>query len=235
MLEKFRILIVDDDRLVLDLMLHAARRHEILEPEKTSDPEEAIRKIRESPPYHIVLTDLSMPKISGLTVLRTARAKSPDTRGIIVTGFGDKESTREAIKLGVSDYLNKPFRIEEMDLALRKAIEHFQLRHEQMSMEEKVADLSAVIEERDSAIAAMEAEVATLSARIAELEGKAEHARERAQALMKAVSDKNPIGSPISRDLLEATSLVRQKQMTEDEFRAMKKSLIDRAYKSIVT
>ena len=235
MSEKFRILIVDDDRLVLDLMLHAARRHEILEPEKTSDPEEALRKIRESTPFHIVLTDLSMPKISGLTVLRTARAKSPDTRGIIVTGFGDKESTREAIKLGVSDYLNKPFRIEEMDLALRKAIEHFTLRRDQMHLEASITELETRIRDTDAAIVAMETEQAALTEQVAAQQGRAEQARERARALMKAVSDKNPIGSPISRDLLEATSLVNQKQMTEEEFSAMKKSLIDRAYKSIVT
>ncbi|MDJ0836595.1 MAG: response regulator [Acidobacteriota bacterium] len=235
MLEKFRILIVDDDRLVLDLMMHAARRHPVLQAEKTSDSAEAIRKIKENPPYHIILTDLSMPGYTGLDVLRAARTRSPDTRGIIVTGFGDKESTREAIKLGVSDYLNKPFRIEEMDLALRNAIEHFELRKQGSDYQTQIQDLETGIKEKALLIEAMEAESNILSTELTQLTEKDAQNKARTEALLKAVAAKTGHqGAPITPKLLDNNGVINQKKMTEEEFQAMKKNLLDRTYKSIV-
>ena len=235
MLDRFRILIVDDDRMVLDLMMFAARRHPILKVEKTNDPGQAIEMIKKNSPYHIILTDLSMPGFTGLDVLRAARVKSPDTRGIIVTGFGDTDSTREAIKLGVSDYLHKPFRMEVMDLTLRNAIDHFQLRTNMNNILNERDGLKEVIEEKSQKIEEMEHEANELEQELTEYVALEEREKKLSKALAKPeVQKANQIGT-VSRELTDVGTLVEQKKITEEEFRNMKKSILDRAYKSIVS
>lgn len=232
MLEKFRILIVDDDRMVLDLMVQVAKRHDVLEPERLSDPEEAIRRIKQNPPYHIILTDLSMPGFTGLDVLRAARTRSPDTRGIIVTGFGDRESTREAIKLGVSDYLHKPFRLEELDLALRKAIEHFKLRKQQMDLQQEADDLRTMIEEKTQIISVMRGESQRLSSELEPLRQKVGEEQDSAEALQRAVAAGNPAAS--THNMLDKGSVVKPKELSPEETEEIRKRILAKTYKSIV-
>jgi DNA-binding NtrC family response regulator len=228
MLEKFRILIVDDDVLVLELMKHAARRHPQLKIEATTDSADAIERIKNNKPYHIILTDLAMPSFNGIQVLKEARMRSPDSRGIIVTGFGDRESTTEAIKLGVSDYLHKPFRIEELDLAIRNAIEHFNQLHNLAQARGEVDDLKKVIEEKQR-------KVDELTQRRDQLLALIEGYREPEKQPEPEEGTRTQGAHELGQGLMDLGRLRREKKISEQEFQAKRKSLIDKAYKSIIT
>ncbi|MBU0508600.1 response regulator, partial [bacterium] len=106
MMDRHSILLVDDDPLVL------AGFREILSREgydvtAVISGHEAIERL-ERQPYDVVLTDLLMPRVSGLDVLRCTREKHPECMVIVVTGYASVRSAVEALRLGAHDYLIKP-------------------------------------------------------------------------------------------------------------------------------
>jgi two-component system NtrC family sensor kinase len=76
----------------------------------------------------IVLTDLKMPGMSGLEVLKQIKTSSPETEVIIITGHGDIDSAIEALQYGASDFINKPIRDEGLSIALKRAMEKIDIR-----------------------------------------------------------------------------------------------------------
>ena len=91
--------------------------------------EAALAKLAEFA-YDALVTDLRLPGISGSTVIDTAVARYPDIVAIVVTGFGTVRDAVDAIKHGASDFVNKPFQIDELTLALDKAFEQRRLKSE---------------------------------------------------------------------------------------------------------
>ncbi|MFC1830232.1 response regulator, partial [Thermodesulfobacteriota bacterium] len=77
----------------------------------------------------IVLTDLKMPGVSGLEVLKKVKEDSPETEVIIITGHGDIDSAIEALQYGASDFINKPIRDEGLTIALKRATEKIDIRN----------------------------------------------------------------------------------------------------------
>jgi two-component system, NtrC family, response regulator PilR len=71
----------------------------------------------------VVITDLRMPKVDGLQVLRAAKEISPDTTVIMITAVASTESAVEAMKLGAYDYITKPFKLDEVNLIVRNALD----------------------------------------------------------------------------------------------------------------
>jgi DNA-binding NtrC family response regulator len=80
--------------------------------------------------FDIVVTDLRLPGIDGTAVVEAAVARYPDIIAIVVTGYGTVKDAVEAIKRGASDFVNKPFQIDELLHALNSAIEQRRLRSE---------------------------------------------------------------------------------------------------------
>jgi DNA-binding NtrC family response regulator len=101
-----RILVIDDEEGVRTFVAEALERdgHEVVEVE---DGGAGITAAREEP-FDVVVTDLKMPKVDGMTVVRTLRSEQPDVELIVLTAHGDVASAVEAMKLGVYDYLQKP-------------------------------------------------------------------------------------------------------------------------------
>jgi len=85
------------------------------------DGEEALRILVERP-FDLILTDLRMPRMNGLELLRNIRALNPDVPVLIITAFGEWTSYIEAMDCGCVDYLSKPVRREDILLAARKAL-----------------------------------------------------------------------------------------------------------------
>jgi DNA-binding NtrC family response regulator len=85
------------------------------------DGEEAL-KVLVDRPYDLILTDLRMPRMNGLELLRNIRGLSPDVPVLIITAFGEWTSYIEAMDCGCVDYLSKPVRREDILLAARKAL-----------------------------------------------------------------------------------------------------------------
>ncbi len=133
---KGKILIVEDEksmREVLKILLEG--ENYLVTP--VSDGLEGISYI-DKDIFDLVITDVKMPRIDGLELLRKTKEISPDTLVIMITAFGTTESAIEAMKLGAYDYINKPFKIDEIRLIVKKAIEKKRLREEISLLREKV-------------------------------------------------------------------------------------------------
>ena len=123
-----KILVVDDDGVARDLLADALKK-EGYEVEAFSSGEEAIERGRRGQ-VDLVLTDLKMGTVDGLTVLREFKRFSPDTSIVLLTSFGSLEGAIEAIKQGAYDYLAKPFKKEEIKLVVQRSLDHSQLVRE---------------------------------------------------------------------------------------------------------
>ncbi len=133
---KGRLLIIDDDRVFCDML----RSHFSEEYAATgfSDPEEAARYVRE---HHVdvVLTDLSMPKMDGLEILRIVKTESPETDVIVMTAFAKVDTAVEAMKKGAYDYIVKPFFLDELSMHLKNLFEKRRLIEDNINLR-KVVD-----------------------------------------------------------------------------------------------
>src|SRR5262249_41676118 len=89
--------------------------------------------------FDVVVTDLKMPDVDGLAVLRAARHNSPSTAVIVMTAFASVETAVEAMREGATDYLNKPFSMDEFRIRLRRLMERRHLEGRARSLEAKLA------------------------------------------------------------------------------------------------
>ncbi len=131
-----RVLVVDDEenlRIVLRTLL---RRHGY-EVETAQSGEEALALVDRFGP-DFVITDVKMPKMGGMDLLATLKAKGEFTTVIVMSAYGNLDLAIEAIKAGAYDYVHKPFKPDEIVLALRKAEERELLRRENRALREEI-------------------------------------------------------------------------------------------------
>ena len=122
-----RILIVDDeDAIRLSLAEALKGAHTV---EEAADGEAALVKLRRGA-FDLVLTDLRMGTASGMEVLRAAKEGASPTAVILLTAYGSIDGAVEAMKAGADDYLTKPFRLEELERRVAKALEKGRLEVE---------------------------------------------------------------------------------------------------------
>lgn len=117
-----RILVADDEAQVRTLVV-AWLEQEGWEVEAVADGKAALAEL-ESGPYDVAVLDLRMPSLTGVQVLEMARRAGVETDILILTGFGTIESAIEAIKQGAKEYLQKPFRRDELIDRVRRLIEY---------------------------------------------------------------------------------------------------------------
>jgi DNA-binding NtrC family response regulator len=114
------ILIVDDDEAVRRSYLAALSATDC-ETAVAADGEQALSAMRRHP-YDVVLLDLRMPGMDGLSVLRRMKQSWPESEVVIITGYPSVESAKEAVRLGAADYLSKPVGPDEIVITARDAI-----------------------------------------------------------------------------------------------------------------
>jgi two-component system response regulator AtoC len=133
MIEK--VLVVDDEPLMLRFMADALKR---LGKEVAVAENGALAlQMLESESFDLILSDVKMPKIGGLDLLKGAKSLHPSILVILATAHGTVESAVEAMKMGAFHYLIKPFSIEALEGVLEKAEEHFRLVKENRFYKEK--------------------------------------------------------------------------------------------------
>ena len=115
-----RVLVVDDEASIRDLLSKTLALAEY-DVDLAPDGRAALERLRIIP-YDLLITDLKMPGVDGLTVIREARRLKADIPVIIITGFSTEASAIEAVNLGVSGYLTKPFRVPRVLAAAAKAL-----------------------------------------------------------------------------------------------------------------
>lgn len=119
-----RVLVVDDNPEVTEILMRFL--HEMgIEGDGFNDPGLALEAFKEEP-YSLVITDLNMPDMSGFEVLENVKQIHPASKVIVITGYGDKESVVEALRLGADDFLEKPVRLKSFCSAVDKSIKHYQ-------------------------------------------------------------------------------------------------------------
>jgi len=116
-----RLLIVDDEELVLNLF--AAALGERYECETALNAHEALRLLAERP-FALVLSDVQMPGLSGIELLRKIVSDFPDVAVVMVSGVERSQRVRDALRLGAFDYLIKPCDLDVLQLSVERALEH---------------------------------------------------------------------------------------------------------------
>ncbi|TVQ63512.1 MAG: sigma-54-dependent Fis family transcriptional regulator [Phycisphaerales bacterium] len=128
--QKARVLVVDDDPIVADSLAQFLER-EGLSAATCASAEEALDALREgaesgagkgSRAFNVVISDVSMPGMDGLALLRAIGEKHPEVAVVMLTGYGAIESAVEAVRMGASDYLTKPVVDAELRIALERAL-----------------------------------------------------------------------------------------------------------------
>jgi excisionase family DNA binding protein len=120
MADRARVLVVDDEEPIRDLLSRTLSLAEY-EVDVAADGPSAVDRMRMIQ-YDLLITDLRMPGVDGLNVIREARRLRADIPVIIVTGYSSEASAIEAINLGVQGYLTKPFRVPRVLAAAAKAL-----------------------------------------------------------------------------------------------------------------
>jgi two-component system, NtrC family, response regulator PilR len=123
-----RILVVDDERSMRELLAIVLKRegYDVLLAENGREAVQAL----ERGSVDLLISDIKMPDMSGVDVLRAAKQVDQDILGIMITAFASTETAVEAMRLGACDYLSKPFDIDLLKMKVREKIENRQLRQE---------------------------------------------------------------------------------------------------------
>jgi len=95
---------------------------------------------------HLVITDMRMPRQGGLAVVELVKAHDPAIEVMVITGYGRIEEAVEAMKLGASDFIPKPFEVEQMHLAIEKCFERVKLRQQNTALQEANRELQRLAE-----------------------------------------------------------------------------------------
>jgi DNA-binding NtrC family response regulator len=133
-----RILVVDDEPLVRK-SLYESLRGDGFTASMASNGEEAYEKILESY-FDIVITDMKMPKMNGIELLKKLRKDFPAISVVLITGYGNVETAVEAMRMGAFDYVTKPINDAEVRIIIDKILEHNKLIQENINLRKKLAN-----------------------------------------------------------------------------------------------
>jgi DNA-binding NtrC family response regulator len=131
-----RILLVDNDADMVAVLQRHLEREGCTVTAVTSGEEACAVLSREE--FAAVLTDLVMEPVDGLAVLNQAQRLQPRARVVLMTAFGSIESAIDAMRHGAYDYLTKPFKLPELSVVVRRALDAYQLREENRRLREEV-------------------------------------------------------------------------------------------------
>jgi DNA-binding NtrC family response regulator len=132
-----RVLVVDDDETIRDTLYELLSENYICQTAETA--EKAFARLQ-ADTYDVVLTDISMPGLSGLELLGQIRQGFPNTPVIVISGISDQEYAQGLIKLGAFDYLLKPFSLDEVEKSVRRATDYGKRMAEESSPDHEVGD-----------------------------------------------------------------------------------------------
>jgi response regulator RpfG family c-di-GMP phosphodiesterase len=174
--ESPRILVVDDEKVIREILAEFLTLEGYVV-RSVEDGEKALTELR-TRPYDLVISDLKMPKLSGLQLLEKITEENINVLTVIMTGFGTVETAIEAMKKGAYDYILKPFKVEEVIHVVQRGLYRQQLQAENIRLREaltiyKVSEAIAMSHDVDhildvilgAAIEEVDADVSTLHLR----------------------------------------------------------------------
>ena len=130
----FEILVIDDEPELRELLSEHLRARGY----RTATVGDGLAAVsllqRSGGQFGLILTDLSLPGVDGLAVLQAARAASPSTQVVIITGYASLDSAIAAVRLGAYDYLTKPFSLGQIDVLLARVEDRLALEAENRAL-----------------------------------------------------------------------------------------------------
>lgn len=142
--ERQAVLIVEDEADIRELLSEyfRARQYDVT---AAADGRAALLAIERDPArFSLIVTDLHLPGVDGLAVLRGARAANPAAYVVIVTGFASLDSAIQAVRLGAYDYLTKPFSLGQIDVVLQRIHDIETLHEENRRLSRQVSQKDGV-------------------------------------------------------------------------------------------
>ena len=118
--EKNRVMVLDDEPIVCERLRSMLEKMD-LEVETFVEPGKAIKRIVEIP-FQVLITDLKMKELDGIEIVKMTQRVSPQTKVIMITGFATVEKAKQALQLGVFDFIAKPFKLSQLRDLVAKAL-----------------------------------------------------------------------------------------------------------------
>jgi two-component system response regulator PilR (NtrC family) len=137
-----RILVVDDESSMRQL-LEIALGKEGYQVTPADSGHDAVRLL-DKKPFDLIISDIRMPDMSGVEVLRRVKEVTPETPMIMITAYASTETAVEALRLGAYDYITKPFKIEELKNTIRHALERNRLKEQVIHLKRELHDKHGV-------------------------------------------------------------------------------------------
>jgi two-component system, NtrC family, response regulator AtoC len=131
-----KILVVDDETLIRDMLKEVLKRMG-LDVDEAPNGTTAINKLKEDR-YDLIISDIRMPDVSGMEVLKAAHEHVPDTEVIMLTAYGTIENAVEAMDHGAFNYITKDYTPDHIEQVVSKALEHYRLRNENRRLRQAV-------------------------------------------------------------------------------------------------
>jgi DNA-binding NtrC family response regulator len=135
-MEKAKILVVDDEESMCKFMEIMLKR-EGYSVSSSQDAASALEQIK-TENYDLVVADLMMPEMSGIELLSSARSVNPNLDFIMMTAFASVDSAIEALKKGAFDYITKPFKVDEIKIAVKKSLEQKKIVKENLQLKKEL-------------------------------------------------------------------------------------------------
>jgi two-component system response regulator PilR (NtrC family) len=135
-----KILVIDNEKSMRDFLAIVLKKEGYLVA-AAENGEAAVQRL-EKEIFDLVITDLKMPKMGGIELLKNVKEIHPNTVVLVMTAFASTETAIEAMKEGAYDYLTKPFQIEEVKLIIRNALEKKRLKEENFRLKRELKDQS---------------------------------------------------------------------------------------------
>ncbi|HOJ43631.1 MAG TPA: response regulator [Syntrophorhabdaceae bacterium] len=140
----FRILVVDDNAEIREIVKEYLTEDDCII-DGADNGKNALEKYLKNP-FDIIITDLKMPEMSGIDLIKHIKQLNDVTEFIIITGYASLDTAMEAIKLGAFDYIVKPFRIEELKVATKNAKEKIALKKTNQELLDKLKSFYSELE-----------------------------------------------------------------------------------------
>ena len=137
-MEEFEILVVDDEAVALKNLCYILKKEGYKVTAAKSGKQALVHL--EKKEFALVLTDLKMPQVDGMQLLKRVKAVYPQTEVVMITGFSTVNSAVESLKAGAYHYIAKPFKLDEVRKVVYEATRKFQLIHEVEELRKQVSD-----------------------------------------------------------------------------------------------
>lgn len=228
---KFRVLLISDDPASAKMMQNILRHHRLLVHDDAKSGEAGLVCIRDAAPYHIILCDIENQSYGNLEILQAAKARSPDSRVIVIAGFGDHQLVIDAIKAGAFGYLHKPYRPEELNLLLNNLTHIFQQFAEMERLSAESAEMEQHIKEDETRIADLEHEVQSLRNSLRKYEP-VEEKLNLDKAIARATAERTTQARSynVFQELTNLNNLLEERKISGDEYNKFRRTILEKAY-----